>query len=85
MDWPDDLRSLCVGRDHTQPLIQENEMYLFNDSDIDQIHYERQSRERDAMTEEERTKQDAEAIANHLEEEERWRIAELGWRNKRRG
>lgn len=54
-----------------------------NDSDIDQIHYEQQAHERNAMTEEEKAKQDAQAIANHLEEEERWRIAELGWRNER--
>lgn len=52
-------------------------MCLFTDDDIDQIHYEQQGRERDAMTEEERAEQDAQALADHLAEEERWRVAEI--------
>ena len=50
-------------------------MCLFTDDDIEQVRYEQQGRERDAMTEEERARQDAQAIADHLAEEEKWRVA----------
>ena len=52
-------------------------MCLFTDDDIDQVHMEQQGRERDAMTEEERAEHDAQALADHLAEEERWRVARI--------
>ena len=50
---------------------------IYQDDDIEQARYEQQGRERDAMTEEERAEQDAQALADHLAEEERWRVARI--------
>jgi len=50
---------------------------IYQDDDIEQAHYEQQGRERDALTEEERAEQDAQALADHLAEEERWRVARI--------
>jgi CO/xanthine dehydrogenase Mo-binding subunit len=59
-------------------------MCLFTDDDIDQINLEHQGQERDALTEEERGNQDAQALADHLAEEEKWRRVEKVWREERR-